>query len=117
MIQHQENLSYDDIGYNFKTTINYSYNQAGKLTELNEVSYDGPNKSSAKKKIIYLPDGGYAIETLGGELHYKETFDRYGNRTQYLDYSDPYCDCWDMSMTILETSLRRLVRVIAISGT
>ena len=99
LIQYQENLSYDDIGYNFKTTINYSYNQAGKLTELNEVSYDGPNKSSAKKKITYLPDGGYVIETLGGELHYKETFDRFGNRTQYLDYSDPYCDCLEVRET------------------
>lgn len=99
VIQYQEILSYADIGYTYKSTVNYSYNKAGKLTELTDVSYDGPSKYSNKKKITYTSDGGYVIETLGEEGHYKETFDKFGNRTQYLDYNDSYCDCLEVKET------------------
>lgn len=88
-----------DWSYGGDTTT-YSYNEAGKITEQTVVTRDGQATYTEKRKVSYAPDGGSVIETYqGGKLATKLTYDRFGNRTQYLDYNDSFCDCWEENNT------------------
>lgn len=81
-------------------TTTYTYNKAGKITEQTIVTRDGQFSYTEKKKVLYTSDGGYSIETFqDGKKATKMTFDRFGNKTQYLDYNDLYCDCWEENDT------------------
>lgn len=81
-------------------TVTYSYNEEGKITEQTAVSRDGEWEYTTKREVTYTPDGGFVIDTYtDGTLMTQETFDRFGNRTQLLDYSDESCDCWEENYT------------------
>lgn len=81
-------------------TVTYTYNQAGKITGQTTTTRDGQFTYTEKRKVIYTPDGGYVMENYrNGKLATKLTFDRFGNRTQYLDYEDSFCDCLEENDT------------------
>lgn len=81
-------------------TVTYSYNKAGKITEQTAVTRDGQWKYATKRKVTYTSDGGFTIETFDdGTLAFRESYDRFGNRTQYLDYNDWTCDWSELNNT------------------
>lgn len=81
-------------------TVTYSYNEAGKITEQTSVTCDGQFTYTAQRKVSYESDGGFVIETyLDGELTMKDTYDRFGNMTQNLDYCFMSFDCLETNYT------------------